>query len=68
MHGIGSHPEVLLLVKPEPSPTDTAAFYILNASFSEVVGWRLRRERGVACDTLSRFEYSDAGVTQTGLR
>lgn len=39
MHGAGSHPEVLLLVKLELSQTDTAApaFHILKA-FSEVSG------------------------------
>ena len=39
MHGTGSHPEVLLRVKPELSPTDTAAwaFHILKTSSSE--GW-----------------------------
>lgn len=69
MHGTGSHPEVLLLVKPEPSPTDTAAwaFHILKAFFSAVVGWRLRGEWGVAYDTVSRFKYSNAGVAETGL-
>lgn len=68
MRGTGSHPEVLLLVKPEPSPTDTAAsaFHILKAFSSEVVAWRLRGEWGAAYDTVSRFKYSKAGVAQTG--
>lgn len=68
MHGIRSHPEVLLLVKPEPSPTDTAAsaFHILKAFFSEVVEWCLRGEMGVMCDTVSRFKYSTARMAQTG--
>lgn len=41
MHGTGSHPEVLLLVKPEPSPSDTAAFHILKAFLSEVLERRM---------------------------
>ena len=58
MHGTGSHPEVLLLVKAELSPTDTAAaaaaFHILKAVFSQY----LRGEWGVVYDTVSRFKYS----------
>lgn len=53
MHGTGSHPEVLLLVKSEPSPTDTAAsaFHILKGFFSEVAGWCLRGKWGAVYDT-----------------
>lgn len=58
MHGAGSHAEVLLLVKPELSPTDTAAaapFHILKPSY-EVLGGK----RGSVYNTVSRFKYSKA--------
>lgn len=57
MHGAGSHAEVLLLVKPELSPTDTAApvFHILQSSY-EVFGGKW----GIVYDTVSRFKYSKA--------
>lgn len=57
MHGAGSHAEVLLLVKPELSPTDTAApvFHILKP-FYEVLGGNW----GIAYDTVSPFKYSEA--------